>query len=72
MKLFDLILIFQKPFSIKVLIRELKRYDEALLACNEAIRLNPNFSIAFFHKGIILRDHKRYDEALLANNEATT
>ena len=56
---------YSKAFFNKVaILRELKRYDEALLACNEAIRLNPYYSKAFFNKGAILRELKRYDEAL--------
>ena len=42
----------------------------ALLAYNEAIRLNPYFSEAFYNKGNKLGDLKRYDEAHLACNEA--
>src|SRR6266446_4992030 len=49
---------------------DLKRYDEALTAFEQAIRLDPNDVIAYRGKGSALRDLKRYDEALIAFEQA--
>jgi tetratricopeptide (TPR) repeat protein len=47
-----------------------RKYDEALKVINEAIRLDPNYTIAWNIKGVILYAQKKYDEALKAFNEA--
>src|SRR6266702_724621 len=44
----------------------LKRYEEALAAYEQAIRLDSNNAYAYINKGIILRNLKRYEEALAA------
>jgi tetratricopeptide (TPR) repeat protein len=49
---------------------DLKRYDEALVAYEQAIRLDPNFAIAYYGKGVALRNLKRYDEAIAAYEQA--
>src|SRR6266851_1267496 len=43
-----------------------KRYEEALLALEQAIRLDPNDVLAQNSKGAALRDLHRYEEALSA------
>jgi len=48
----------------------LKRYAEALAAFNHAIRLHPNYALAYFYKGTALNDLKRYAEALATFNHA--
>jgi tetratricopeptide (TPR) repeat protein len=48
----------------------LKRYDEALAAYEQAIRLDPNYALAYYNKGNALYDLKRYDEALAAYEQA--
>src|SRR2546421_3382968 len=44
----------------------LKRYAERLAACEQAIRLDPNFAPAYYNKGSALMELKRYQEALAA------
>ncbi len=44
----------------------LKRYEEALAAYEQAIRLDPNYVHAYNGKGNALSDLKRYEEALAA------
>ncbi len=45
---------------------EAKRYEEALAAFEQAIQLDPYFSIAYASKGNALRKLKRYNEAFIA------
>jgi tetratricopeptide (TPR) repeat protein len=51
-------------------LNELKRYEEALAACEQAIRLDPNYVYAYNNKGIALNGIKRYEEALAAYDQA--
>ncbi len=46
------------------------RYEEALAAYEQAIRLDPNYAFAHWGKGNVLRDLKRYEEALAACDRA--
>jgi len=48
----------------------LKRYEEALAAYEQAIRLDPNYTYAYLFKGNALSDLKRYEEALAAYEQA--
>ena len=48
----------------------LKRYEEALAAYEQAIRLDPNYTYAYYGKGNALSDLKRYEEALAAYEQA--
>ena len=48
----------------------LKRYDEALVAFEQALRHNPNAVSAYIGKGNTLVKLKRYDEALAAYEKA--
>ena len=47
-----------------------KRYEEALVACEQAIRLDPNDAWAYSNKSIALNNLKRYEEALVAFEQA--
>jgi serine/threonine protein kinase len=47
-----------------------KRYEEALVAYEQALHLGPNNVVTYNHKGNILRDLKRYEEALAAYEQA--
>ena len=49
---------------------DLRRYEEALAAYDQAIRLDPNFAYAYNNKGYVLRDLKRYKEAEQAFEKA--
>jgi len=48
----------------------LKRYEEAVAANEQAIRLDPNYAAAYYNKGNALRDFKRYEEAIVAYDQA--
>ncbi len=48
----------------------LKRYEEALSAYEQAIRLDPTFGIAYTGKGNVLNTLERYEEALAAYEQA--
>lgn len=45
-------------------LQELKRYEEALACCDEAISLRPDYAEALNRRGVILAMLKRFDEAL--------
>ncbi len=47
-----------------------KRYEEALVAYNQAIRLDPNYDVAYHNKGHVLHALKRDGEALTAYDQA--
>jgi tetratricopeptide (TPR) repeat protein len=44
----------------------LKRNEEALAAYEQALRLDPNYAVAYSNKGLALNQLKRYEEALAA------
>ena len=43
---------------------DLKRYEEALTALDEALRLDPDYVRAYYNKSLVLHDLARYEEAL--------
>jgi tetratricopeptide (TPR) repeat protein len=43
---------------------DLKRYEEALAALDEAILLDPGYARAYYNKSLVLHDLARYEEAL--------
>jgi tetratricopeptide (TPR) repeat protein len=47
-----------------------KRFQEALDACNQALRLDPHNAFAYITKGAVLNNMGRPEEALAACNEA--
>jgi tetratricopeptide (TPR) repeat protein len=49
---------------------ELKRYQEALEAYDQAIHLDPNYAMTYNNKGTSLNRLKRYEEALAAIEQA--
>ncbi|MEC4983368.1 MAG: tetratricopeptide repeat protein [Oscillatoria sp. PMC 1068.18] len=50
----------------------LQQYDEAILAFDRAIALNPKLYQAWYAKGLTLRFQKRYREAVIAFEQAIT
>ena len=46
------------------LLNDLKRHEEALLACEKALQLDPNYALAYHTKGFALLKLKRYEDAL--------
>jgi tetratricopeptide (TPR) repeat protein len=48
----------------------LKRYEEAIAAYDQAIRLDPNSAMAYNNKGFALYNLKRYKEAIAAYDQA--
>ena len=49
---------------------DLRRYQEALAAYEQAIHLDPNDAVAYMNKGYALHDLERYQEALAAYEQA--
>ena len=46
------------------------KYDEAIKAYDEAIRLDPNFAMSWNNKGLALIDQGKLNESVEANDEA--
>lgn len=55
----------------RIILSDLKRYDEALEAIEKAIELAPEDAFNWWCKGIILRELKCDEEALKAFNKAS-
>ena len=53
-----------------IALRKLRRFDEAVKAFEEAIRLSPSYAHAWLNKGICLDIQGKYEAALLAIDEA--
>jgi tetratricopeptide (TPR) repeat protein len=49
---------------------KLKRYEEAISVCEQAIRLDPYNAVAYDHKGNTLEKLERYEEAISAYEQA--
>ncbi|MBU3576373.1 tetratricopeptide repeat protein, partial [Polynucleobacter sp. UK-Mo-2m-Kol15] len=45
-------------------LKELKRYEEAIVFADQALVINPNLAEAWSNKGVALRWLTRYDEAI--------
>jgi len=52
------------------MLESIGQYEEALVAYNQAIQLEPNYTAAYIFKGITLDTLKRYEEALVAFDQA--
>ncbi|WP_414623086.1 tetratricopeptide repeat protein [Calothrix sp. CCY 0018] len=48
---------------------ELKDYQEAITAYDQAININPNYSRAWYHRGIALRQLKKYEKAIASYDQ---
>lgn len=53
-----------------IVLYEQGKYDEAIVAYDEAIRLDPGNAFAWNNKGIVLNEQGKYDEAIDAYDEA--
>ena len=51
-------------------LKDLKRYDEALLSYDEALRINPNYADIHNNRGSVLKNLKNYNEALASYEKA--
>ena len=51
-------------------LKDLKRYDEALVSYDEALRINTNFADIHNNRGSILKNLKKYNEALASYEKA--
>src|SRR5262249_1716989 len=47
-----------------VLVKGLKRFDDALASYDTAIELKADYAIAFYNRGLALRELRRFDEAV--------
>ena len=45
-------------------LKDLKRYDEALISYDKALQINPNYADIHNNRGSILKKLKKYNEAL--------
>ncbi|MFQ3534395.1 MAG: tetratricopeptide repeat protein [Aggregatilineales bacterium] len=52
------------------ILRRMKRYEEALEACDRALALSPEYAWAHSERGILLERMKRFPEALDAHEQA--
>ncbi|RZB29391.1 MAG: hypothetical protein AEth_01208 [Candidatus Argoarchaeum ethanivorans] len=57
-------------YNLGILLKDLKRFDEAEKECREAIRINPDYVEAHNNLGILLKDLKRFGEAEKEYREA--
>jgi len=55
-----------------VALQALKRFEEALASCDQAIILKPNYADAFSNRGIALLELKRFEEGLASFDKAIT
>ena len=46
------------------------KYDDAIKAFDEAIRINPNYADAWYNKGVAFYHQKKYNEAIQAYDKA--
>jgi tetratricopeptide (TPR) repeat protein len=53
-----------------IALADMGKYDEAILAFNESIRLDPNRADSWYSKGVALYDMGKYDDSLKAYEEA--
>lgn len=53
-----------------MVIRTLKKYDEALSYCNIALKIDPSYVYAISYKGKLLLTLKKYEESLKWYNKA--
>ena len=51
-------------FSKGVMLHQFMRYDEAINAFNEAIKMDPNYAFAYHNKGLTLQAMRNLDESL--------
>ncbi len=57
-------------FSIGYLLGQQEKYQEAIVACNEAIRLKPDLARAYNNRGIAKRRMGQYEDAIADFDEA--
>ena len=57
-------------FNKGIVLYNQDKYDEAIKAFDEAIKLDPKYAYAWNGKGIALADQGKYDEAIEAYDEA--
>ena len=53
-----------------ITLRRLKHYEDALVAFDHAIHLDPTYTLAYHNKGYVLNELKRYEDALIVLDQA--
>ena len=57
-------------FKERIALNTLRRYEAAIVAYDQAIRIDPNDASAYHNKGVALGKLQRYEEALMAFEQA--
>ena len=57
-------------FTLQIVWQAKQEYDKAIADYNEAIRLDPKFTIAYNNRGLARSDKQEYDKAIADFNEA--
>jgi tetratricopeptide (TPR) repeat protein len=60
----------ERFYNQGLVFHDLKQYDAALTAYNQAIQLNPKHANSYFCKGVVLYNLKHYNEGILAYEKA--
>lgn len=53
-----------------IVLKHLRRYDEALLAYDRSLKLNPSIAVTHYNRGLVLQDLNRLSDALSAYESA--
>jgi protein O-GlcNAc transferase len=52
------------------ILQGLKRFDEALASCEQAIALKPDYADALYNRGVLLQELQRFEDALASYEKA--
>ena len=60
----------RRSTTVAITLRELKRFEEALVSYDRALTVRPDFAEALSNRGLILHELKRFEEALASYDRA--